>query len=119
MLGPWINSAALLAGGSLGAMLSRRVPKRVRDALPLSCGIISAAVGAVMMNKVHTIPAVSLALLYELSVQVAKVHDRRARRQEERRELSEDGWELHLAVNLLGPYFASSWLAASTEGITP
>ncbi|MDP5239655.1 DUF554 domain-containing protein [Uliginosibacterium sp. 31-16] len=63
MLGPWINSAALLAGGGLGAALSQRVPKRVRDALPLSCGIISAAVGAVMMNKAHTIPAISLALL--------------------------------------------------------
>lgn len=63
MLGPWVNSAALLVGGGLGATLRHRVPKRVRDALPLSCGIISAGIGAVMMNRVHTIPAVALALL--------------------------------------------------------
>lgn len=34
--------------------------------------------------------AVSLALLYELSVQLAKVHDRRKRRQEAKQELSDD-----------------------------
>ena len=34
--------------------------------------------------------AVSLALLYELSVQLAKLHDRRVRRQEAQRELSDD-----------------------------
>lgn len=34
--------------------------------------------------------AVSLALLYELSVQVARLHDRRARRREERAQLSDD-----------------------------
>ena len=63
MLGPLINSAALLVGGGLGAALSEHVPKRVRDAMPLSCGIISAGIGAVMINRVHTIPAVALALL--------------------------------------------------------
>ena len=63
MFGPWMNSAALLIGGGLGAALSHGLPKRVRDALPLTCGIISAGVGTVMINKVHTIPAVTLALL--------------------------------------------------------
>lgn len=63
MLGPWINSSALLLGGGLGALLSRGMPGRVRDALPLTCGIISAGVGTVMISKVHTIPAVALAML--------------------------------------------------------
>lgn len=63
MLGPWVNSAALLLGGSLGTTLSSRIPRRVREAMPLSCGIISAGVGTVMINKVHTIPAVALAML--------------------------------------------------------
>lgn len=63
MLGPWINSAALLVGGVAGTLLSGRIPKRVRDAMPLSCGIISAGIGTVMVNKVHTIPAVALAML--------------------------------------------------------
>ncbi|WP_028537079.1 DUF554 domain-containing protein [Paludibacterium yongneupense] len=63
MLGPWMNSAALLLGGGLGGMLGGAIPKRVRDALPLSCGLISAGIGVIMLNKVHTIPALSLAML--------------------------------------------------------
>lgn len=63
MLGPLMNSAALLVGGGVGAALRHGLPKRVRDALPLTCGIISAGVGTVMFGKVHTIPAVTLALL--------------------------------------------------------
>jgi hypothetical protein len=63
MLGPWINSAALLAGGGLGAVLSKHIPKRVREALPLTCGIISAGIGTIMINKAHTIPAVALAMI--------------------------------------------------------
>jgi hypothetical protein len=63
MLGPWVNSAALLIGGGLGGVFGTAVPKRVRDALPLSCGLISAGIGVIMVNKAHTIPAVSLAML--------------------------------------------------------
>ncbi len=63
MLGPWINSGALLVGGALGTLLGKVIPKRVKEALPLSCGIISASIGSVMMNKVHTIPPVALAML--------------------------------------------------------
>lgn len=58
-----MNSAALLVGGGVGAALSHGLPRRVRDALPLTCGIISVGVGTVMIGKVHTIPAVTLALL--------------------------------------------------------
>ncbi len=39
MLGPWINSGALLLGGALGTLLGKVIPKWVREALPLSCGI--------------------------------------------------------------------------------
>lgn len=63
MLGPWINSAALIIGGGLGAALARRIPQRVRDALPLTCGIISTAIGAIMITRAQTIPAVALAML--------------------------------------------------------
>nr|WP_321272334.1 DUF554 domain-containing protein [uncultured Tolumonas sp.] len=63
MLGPWINSGALLVGGALGTLLGKVIPKRVKESLPLSCGIISASIGSVMMNKVHTIPPVAMAML--------------------------------------------------------
>lgn len=63
MLGPWVNSAALIVGGISGAALGRRLPARVRQAMPLTCGIISIGIGVVMSNKAHAVPAVALALL--------------------------------------------------------
>ncbi len=63
MLGPFINSALLAAGGLAGAALGPRLPARIRMAMPLTCGIISVAIGTAMMNKVATIPAVALAML--------------------------------------------------------
>lgn len=63
MLGPLVNSAVLIVGGISGAALSGKLPKRVKEAMPLSCGIVSVGIGAVMMGKVNAIPAVALALL--------------------------------------------------------
>ncbi len=63
MLGPLVNSSALVIGGIFGAALGPRIPKRVREAMPLTCGIISAGIGTALMDKVHAIPAVALALL--------------------------------------------------------
>ncbi len=62
MLGPLANSAALILGGLGGAVLGRRLPRRVRETLPLTFGIIAAAIGTTLMNKVHALPAVALAL---------------------------------------------------------
>lgn len=63
MLGSLVNSAVLVTGGIAGAVLGRRVPARVRLAMPLTCGIISTAIGAILINKAHTIPALALAML--------------------------------------------------------
>ncbi|WP_153111976.1 DUF554 domain-containing protein [Propionivibrio limicola] len=63
MLGPLVNSAALIVGGVSGALLGRLVPRRVKEALPLTCGVISMGVGVVLVNKVQTLPAVALALI--------------------------------------------------------
>lgn len=63
MLGPLVNSAALLVGGALGAACGAAVPKRVTEALPLTCGVLSACIGTVMVSRVHALPAVALAML--------------------------------------------------------
>ena len=63
MLGPLVNSAALVIGAVSGALLGRLVPRRVKEALPLTCGVISLGIGAVLVNKVQALPAVSLALI--------------------------------------------------------
>lgn len=46
-----------------GGVAARWIPKRVVDALPLTCGVISASIGTVMVNRIHSIPAVVLAML--------------------------------------------------------
>lgn len=63
MLGPLANSAALLLGGVGGAAFGSLVPRRVTDALPLTCGVISACIGTTMVSKVHALPPVALAML--------------------------------------------------------
>jgi len=63
MLGPLVNSAVLIVGGISGAVLGRRIPVRVSQALPLTCGILAASIGTTLMAKVHAIPPLALALL--------------------------------------------------------
>lgn len=63
MLGPLVNSGVLLVGAVTGALLGRLVPRRVKEALPLTCGTISLGIGAVLVNKVNAMPAVALALI--------------------------------------------------------
>jgi len=63
MLGPLINCGALVLGGVSGTLLGRTLPARIKNALPLTCGILSASIGTTLMNKVHATPAVALALL--------------------------------------------------------
>lgn len=63
MLGPWINGGALVLGGAAGTLMCRHLPARVREALPLTCGLISTGIGTVMLGKIHALPAVALSLL--------------------------------------------------------
>ena len=63
MLGPLVNSAAVVIGGVAGTLLGRALPRRVREAMPLTCGLVSIGIGTALMNKVHALPAVALAML--------------------------------------------------------
>jgi len=63
MLGPLLNSGGLVVGAVFGALLGRSVPRRVKEALPLTCGTIALAVGVVLVNKVNALAAVSLAMI--------------------------------------------------------
>lgn len=63
MVGPLINSAAVIIGGVAGAIARSHIPERLTKALPLNCGLISISIGTVMCNKVHALPPVALALL--------------------------------------------------------
>ncbi|ANI28973.1 membrane protein [Yersinia entomophaga] len=63
MLGPWINSAAIILGGLLGVALARHVPLRLREGLPAIFALSSICIGVVMIIKVQYMPAVVLALI--------------------------------------------------------
>ncbi len=63
VIGPFINGAAILVGGIAGAMLSHRLPERLRLALPMTFGITSMGMGAVLIVKVAHMPVMVLALV--------------------------------------------------------
>lgn len=63
IIGPIINGAAVVVGGIFGATLGRRIPARVREALPMTFGCASMGIGISLIIKVNSIPAVVLALL--------------------------------------------------------
>ena len=44
-LGTLINMAAILAGGILGRLLGKAIPKRVQDTLYLVCGVATLFIG--------------------------------------------------------------------------
>lgn len=63
MIGPIINGAAIIVGGLIGASVGKTIPTRVREALPMTFGCAAIGIGVALITKIHTIPAVVLALL--------------------------------------------------------
>lgn len=63
MLGPLINSGAIILGGLAGPLLSRIIPQRLQDGLPPTFALASMAIGITMIIKAHFIPVVVMALI--------------------------------------------------------
>jgi uncharacterized protein len=61
--GPVIDSLSTLAGALIGAFAGTKFPERFRNALPQTFGIISMAMGVVMIAKVDQLPPIVLAML--------------------------------------------------------
>ncbi|WP_192457199.1 DUF554 domain-containing protein [Musicola keenii] len=68
MIGPCINGAAILIGGSLGVALRRFIPQRMRDGLPPAFAMVSIAMGVTLVVKVHQLPAVALAIILGVGI---------------------------------------------------
>lgn len=62
-MGPYINGAAVLLGGLAGAMLSTRLPERVRTSMPLIFGATSLCMGIVLVMKVAHMPVMVLSVI--------------------------------------------------------
>lgn len=63
LIGPYVNGAAVVIGGLLGALAGRKIPERVKLALPLTFGLCSIGLGINLVIKVQFMPAVVLAII--------------------------------------------------------
>lgn len=63
LIGPYVNGAAVVIGGFLGALAGRKIPERVKLALPLTLGLCSVGLGINLVIKVQFMPAVVLAII--------------------------------------------------------
>lgn len=60
IIGPYINGAAVLFGAIGGAMLAKRMPERLRSAMPLTFGAASMAMSVILINKAAHMPVMVL-----------------------------------------------------------
>ncbi len=63
MIGPVLNSCAIILGGLIGASLARYIPKRLEKGLPATFALSSIAIGITMIIKVHDLTVVVMAFI--------------------------------------------------------
>lgn len=63
IIGPYINGTAVLIGGIAGALLSSRLPERVRTNMPLIFGAASMCMGIVLVMQVSHMPVMVLSVI--------------------------------------------------------
>ncbi|HGI7018950.1 TPA: DUF554 domain-containing protein [Klebsiella aerogenes] len=63
VIGPFINASAVLAGGVLGALLSQRLPERIRASMTSIFGLASVGIGILLVIKCANLPVMVLATL--------------------------------------------------------
>ena len=61
--GPFINGAAVLIGGLLGALLGMRLPERLRVTMPSIFGLASLGIGILLIVKCGNLPVMVLSTL--------------------------------------------------------
>jgi uncharacterized protein len=63
IIGPIANGSGVLIGGLIGAFFAKRIPERIRTALPLTFGVASMGLGIAYIVQVKQMPAVVLSLI--------------------------------------------------------
>lgn len=61
--GPFINAGAVLLGGVLGALLSQRLPERIRTSMTSIFGLASLGIGILLVVKCVNLPVMVLSTL--------------------------------------------------------
>ncbi len=68
LIGPVINSCAIILGGVIGATFARRIPKRLVDGLPATFALASISIGVGMIVKVNNVPVMVMAFILGTAV---------------------------------------------------
>ncbi|HBL4690165.1 DUF554 domain-containing protein [Citrobacter sedlakii] len=63
VIGPFINASAVLLGGVIGALLSQRLPERIRVSMTSIFGLASLGIGILLVVKCANLPVMVLATL--------------------------------------------------------
>lgn len=63
VIGPFINAGAILFGGVIGALLSQRLPERIRVSMTSISGLCSLGIGILLVMKCANLPVMVLATL--------------------------------------------------------
>lgn len=63
VIGPFINAGAVLVGGLSGALLSQRLPERIRVSMTSIFGLASLGIGLLLVIKCANMPVMVLATL--------------------------------------------------------
>lgn len=63
VIGPFINAGAILFGGVIGALLSQRLPERIRVSMTSIFGLCSLGIGILLVMKCANLPVMVLATL--------------------------------------------------------
>ncbi|WP_342754287.1 DUF554 domain-containing protein [Pantoea sp. MBD-2R] len=63
IVGPYINGSAVFLGGIIGAVLSTRLPERIRLSMPSIFGAASMCMGIVLVVKVVHMPVMVLSVI--------------------------------------------------------
>ncbi|MBF3317450.1 DUF554 domain-containing protein, partial [Leptospira borgpetersenii serovar Hardjo-bovis] len=63
VIGPFINAGAILFGGVIGALLSQRLPERIRVSMTSIFGLCSLVIGILLVMKCANLPVMVLATL--------------------------------------------------------
>ncbi len=63
IIGPYINAGSVLVGAVVGALFAKRIPERLRVAMPLTFGVASMCMGIILIDKSQHMPVMVLSAI--------------------------------------------------------